>query len=65
MQIYEKCPSCKDNTVFNQIHRTFLEKILKNNYLKFKCVDCSAEIFYHRAHRDIRLHRDGVLCLDK
>ena len=65
MQLHEKCPSCNDYVVFNQMHRTFIEKTLRKEHLKFKCVNCSAEIFSHRSHREIRLHREGVLSLDE
>ncbi|MGF1687841.1 hypothetical protein L4C36_14310 [Photobacterium japonica] len=60
MQFYEECPSCHQKAVLIQIHRSLLDKILKKDYLKFRCAECAAELFCHRTHKDIRVHKEGA-----
>ncbi len=58
MQIIEKCPFCHESSVFNQIHKTLKEKTVKNKYLKYKCLNCSTEIYSHKTHRDVKMCHD-------
>ncbi|GAL02234.1 hypothetical protein ACFFLZ_07410 [Photobacterium aphoticum] len=60
MQFYEQCPSCQRQAVLIQIHRSFLDKVLRKDFLKFRCAECSAEIFCHRNRKDLRLHKAGA-----
>ncbi len=61
MQLYGVCPSCNKSTVFNRIHRSFIEKVFRKKYFKYECVNCSAEVFSHQTQIDIVLHRNGRL----
>jgi hypothetical protein len=63
MQIFIQCPSCDESVTCNKIHRTFFDKLLNKQYYKFRCTNCSAEVFSHRSHQEVKLHREGDLVL--
>lgn len=60
MQLMENCPSCKKAKVFNQIHRSLIERVFWKNYYKCKCASCGAIVFSHRTHRKVILRKEGM-----
>ena len=56
---YFNCPSCNRLVHFHRIHRSRLERLLKNKYAKYQCSNCSSVILSHMSMEDVHLIKDG------